>query len=67
MAAENEYALELRRRIKKRGWTLAEFQRRSGLTRNVVYRLARDKAPSREQLERIECAFSTSEGKADRA
>lgn len=36
----------LRARLAAAGITLAEFQRRSGLTRNVVYRLAKGGKPS---------------------
>ena len=46
-------ATVLRLRIKQAGLTIAEFQRRSGLTRNVVYALAKGKKPSVDQERRI--------------
>jgi transcriptional regulator with XRE-family HTH domain len=52
-------ALNLRGRIKAAGLSLAEFQRRSGLSRNVVYNLARGQKPNVEQELKIETALST--------
>lgn len=46
-------AQELRARIKEAGLTLAEFGRRAGFGRGVVWRLARGGVPSREQQARI--------------
>lgn len=51
---EQSRATALRLRIKQAGLTIAEFQRRSGLTRNVVYALAKGKRPSAEQEKRID-------------
>ena len=50
-------AADLRRQIAAAGWTLAEFGRRSGLSRNVVYRLAKGGKPSTAQIELIPKAF----------
>ena len=47
----------LRQRIAAAGLTLAEFGRRAGLTRNVVYRLAKGQEPSKDQQAAIERAL----------
>jgi predicted transcriptional regulator len=46
-------ASALRKRLAERGLTIAEFRRRSGLTRNVVYALSKGKKPSDEQQSKI--------------
>ena len=51
-------ALEFRRRLREAGISIAEFARRSGLTRNVVYRLSKGQHPKSEQHERIERVLS---------
>lgn len=43
----------LRKRLTELGLTLAEFRRRSGLSRNVVYRLSKGGAPNPEQADRM--------------
>ncbi|MBC5810503.1 MAG: helix-turn-helix transcriptional regulator [Candidatus Eremiobacteraeota bacterium] len=48
---------ELRSRLAAAGLTLAEFQRRSGLSRNVVYNLARGQQPKPDHVSKIEEAF----------
>jgi predicted transcriptional regulator len=51
-------AEEFRRRLKATGLTITEFQRRSGLTRNVVYNLSKGQLPSsQEQADILERAL----------
>ncbi len=47
-------AAELRRRIEQRGLTIAEFRRRSGLTRNVVYALTMGRPPRTSEKDAID-------------
>jgi len=46
-------AAELRKRIADDGLTLAGFGRKAGLSRNVVYRLAKGGKPTPEQDKKI--------------
>jgi predicted transcriptional regulator len=51
-------AAEFARRLKETGLSITEFQRRSGLTRNVVYNLSKGQAPSNSELaDKLERAF----------
>jgi hypothetical protein len=50
-------AADLRRRIKAAGLTIAEFRRRSGLTRNVVYALSKGRAIRPEERTRIDAVL----------
>jgi hypothetical protein len=53
-----ERAEEFRRRLGATALTITEFQRRSGLTRNVIYNLSKGQAPSsQEQADMLERAF----------
>jgi hypothetical protein len=60
-------AEEFARRLKATGLGITEFQRRSGLTRNVIYNLSKGQAPSspdqatlmNEAFERLTPADST--------
>lgn len=56
-AEAKQRAFDLRKRITAAGLTIAEFRRKSGLTRNVVYALAKGKRPSPHQEAAIEAAF----------
>jgi hypothetical protein len=47
-------AVDLRRRIKAAGITIAEFRRRSGLSRNVVYALSKGRAIKPEEQRQID-------------
>jgi len=52
-------AAEFARRLKATGLAVGEFQRRSGLSRNVIYNLSRGQKPSsQEQAELLEEAFT---------
>jgi transcriptional regulator with XRE-family HTH domain len=46
-------AADLRRRIKAAGLTIAEFMRRSGLSRNIVYALSKGREATPGETERI--------------
>jgi predicted transcriptional regulator len=46
-------ASDLRRRIKAAGLTIAEFRRRSGLSRNIVYALSMGREATIEETDRI--------------
>ena len=46
-------ATVFRDRLAELGLTIAEFRRRSGLTRNVVYALSKGKKPNAEQRARM--------------
>ena len=51
-------AAEFARRLKDTGLAIKEFQRRSGLTRNVIYNLSKGQAPSSHaQTEALAKAF----------
>lgn len=50
-------AAEFARRLKATGLRTAEFQRLSGLTRNVIYHLSKGQAPSAEQARLLKAAF----------
>jgi predicted transcriptional regulator len=53
-----ERAAEFARRLKATGLTITEFQKRSGLTRNVIYNLSKGQKPSSgEQARMLEEAF----------
>lgn len=53
-------AAEFNRRLKATGIGVADFQRRSGLSRNVVYNLSKGQKPSsQEQAKLLEEAFVT--------
>jgi hypothetical protein len=47
-------AVDFRRRIAAAGITIREFQRRTGLTRNVVYGLTKGRKPPAERQRLIE-------------
>lgn len=47
-------AADLRRRIAAAGLTIAEFRRRSGLSRNVVYALSKGREIKPDESERID-------------
>ena len=53
-------AADLRRRIVAGGFTIAEFRRRSGLTRNVVYALTKGRAATPEEQNRIDATLPKS-------
>lgn len=53
-AQAKQRAAQLRQRISAAGLTIAQFQRKSGLTRNVVYALAKGKKPSAQQQAAID-------------
>jgi hypothetical protein len=51
-------AAEFARRLSATGLSITEFQRQSGLTRNVIYNLSKGQRPSSpEQETKIEDAF----------
>jgi len=50
----SERAKRLRARIAAKGLTLAEFARRAGLTRNVMYGLGKGRAPKPAEQTRID-------------
>lgn len=51
-------AAEFARRLREAGLSITEFQRRSGLTRNVIYNLSKGQPPSSpEQAEALDSAF----------
>lgn len=54
----SERALLFRQRLQATGLGITEFQRRSGLTRNVVYNLSKGQKPSSaEQSSMLDEAF----------
>lgn len=53
-----ERATAFSRRLKASGLTITEFQRRSGLSRNVVYNLSIGQEPKPEQTKALESAFA---------
>jgi transcriptional regulator with XRE-family HTH domain len=58
MTEEEELrATEFRRRLAAAGLTLAEFSRKSGVTRNIVYRLTRGQKPKASDQEKIEAVL----------
>lgn len=52
--AARERAAKLRARISTAGLTIAQFQRKSGLSRNVVYCLAKGQKPKPDQQAKID-------------
>jgi hypothetical protein len=51
-------AADFARRLKVTGLPITEFQKRSGLSRNVIYNLSKGQAPSSlDQKETLEKAF----------
>lgn len=63
--ARDARAAGFRRRLRTTGLTITEFQRRSGLSRNVIYNLSKGQAPSSQtQAEQLEQAFQRA-GSAD--
>ncbi|MGH7706618.1 MAG: hypothetical protein ACREM6_01615 [Vulcanimicrobiaceae bacterium] len=58
LLAKQQRIAEFSRRLKATGLTITEFQRRSGLSRNVVYNLSKGQAPSSgDQEEALTKAF----------
>ncbi len=56
--ARQTRAADFARRLKETGLSITEFQRRSGLTRNVIYNLSKGQAPSNQaQAELLAKAF----------
>jgi len=52
-------AKAFRERLVETGLTITDFQRQSGLTRNVVYNLSKGQKPSsEEQAQKVEEAFA---------
>jgi len=65
MNAEDEAKMRevaLRKRLSELGLSLAEFRRRAGLSRNVVYRLSKGGKPSPDQAAKMEPILRTREG-----
>lgn len=61
----NARAAEFARRLRLTGLRLTEFQKRSGLTRNVIYNLSKGQKPSSsEQAAHLERAFAELENKS---
>jgi hypothetical protein len=57
-SASDVRATDFLRRLKATGMTITEFQRHSGLTRNVIYNLSKGQAPSSQsQADQLELAF----------
>jgi predicted transcriptional regulator len=55
-------AAEFARRLKATGLRITEFQKKSGLSRNVVYNLSKGQKPSSdEQAAQVEQAFRNCE------
>lgn len=52
-----EREMAFRKRLAELGLTLAEFRRRSGLTRNIVYRLSKGGKPSMEQAAKMDAVL----------
>jgi hypothetical protein len=50
-------AAALRARISAAGVTIAQFQRKSGLSRNVVYCLAKGQMPKPDQQAKVDAAL----------
>ncbi len=53
----SERAKRLRERIAAKGLTLAEFARRADLTRNVMYGLAKGRAPNPAERARMDAVL----------
>ena len=54
---DEQRATDFRQRIKAAGMTLAEFSRRSGITRNIVYRLTKGQKPKPSDQNKIAMVF----------
>ncbi len=61
-AAAAVRARRLRERIAAKGLTLAEFARRAGFTRNIMYGLAKGRAPKSAEATTIDSVLGRDQG-----